>query len=167
MSDDKGLVQKIDPVAQRFVRFINFSPHPQGCWLWTGATHRKGYGLFSFRGKKVLAHRAAMALFGEEPSLDGLVLHSCDNPQCVNPMHLRLGSYADNALDRAKRDRSRKSKQGFPRGVRRQHGSRRFVARASVPGENRQAYLGSFDSVELATDVVAAARATYSWETKP
>lgn len=158
--------EDIDSVTQRFIRFINFNPHPQGCWLWTGTTHRKGYGLFSFHGKKILAHRVAMTLFGEEPAPGGLVLHSCDNPRCVNPSHLRLGSYADNALDRAKRDRSRKSKEGFPRGVRCQHGSHRFVARASVPGENRQAYLGSFDSTELAAEAVVAARAAYSWETK-
>ena len=82
-------------------------PEPMsGCYLWIGYTTSDGYGRFNFSGRIVNAHRVAYQQYkGAIP--DGLlVLHNCDNPACVNPGHLRLGSDVDNARDRAKRRRS-------------------------------------------------------------
>jgi hypothetical protein len=77
------------------------------CWTWLGPTNDTGYGILGFRGKQDRAHRVSYVLScGEIPN--GLhVLHSCDNPPCVNPKHLRLGTPADNAQDRAERGRYR------------------------------------------------------------
>lgn len=78
-----------------------------GCWNWT-ASRRHGYGQFSLGGvlgTMEQAHRVAYTLYiGVIP--DGMcILHSCDNPSCVNPQHLWVGSRADNNMDRDQKDR--------------------------------------------------------------
>jgi hypothetical protein len=83
-----------------------FTSDPKsGCWIWASSRNAKGYGIFWFRGKMVGAHRASYVLFrGEIP--DGqLVLHGCDNPPCVNPDHLFMGTHQDNMDDMAAKGR--------------------------------------------------------------
>lgn len=76
-----------------------------GCWNWTGATDRYGYGNMKRAGKSIRAHRYAFEkLVGPIPS-GACVLHSCDNPACVNPDHLRTGSQKDNIHDAIERGR--------------------------------------------------------------
>jgi hypothetical protein len=72
-----------------------------GCWVWRGALVRVGspYGRLRWRGKQTLAHRAAWEMtFGEIPN-GRYVCHHCDNPQCVRPDHLFLGTARMNVLD--------------------------------------------------------------------
>lgn len=78
---------------------------PSGCIEWHGSRNADGYGEFMQRPKKWRAHRAAWSLaHGDIP--DGQkVLHSCDNPRCVNVAHLRLGDQGDNLRDAYSRDR--------------------------------------------------------------
>jgi hypothetical protein len=71
-----------------------------GCWLWTGARWGNGYGTFApDRYHPTCAHRYAYELtYGPIP--DGhVVMHSCDNPQCVRPDHLSIGTQKDNLAD--------------------------------------------------------------------
>lgn len=74
---------------------------PSGCWEWTGGRHSYGYGVFMLPGsdKHVRAHRYSYErTYGPIP--DGLVvMHKCDNPPCVNPDHLQLGTKRDNIWD--------------------------------------------------------------------
>ncbi len=78
------------------------------CWDWTGLRSHAGYGHFRFRGGIRRAHRVAWELT-RGPIPDGLcVLHSCDNPSCVRPDHLFLGTNADNIRDKTVKGRAAK-----------------------------------------------------------
>lgn len=86
---------------------------PNECWLWVAARDRLGYGTFHVGGPRKRntmrkAHRVAYELTHGAIGDDLKVLHSCDNPQCVNPAHLRAGTQKDNALDREERGRAAK-----------------------------------------------------------
>ncbi len=77
-----------------------------GCWTWTGAMDGGGYGSVYWRGRNVAAHRASHECF-VGPIGDGLdVMHSCDNPPCINPAHLSSGTRAENLADMVRRGRS-------------------------------------------------------------
>jgi HNH endonuclease len=76
-----------------------------GCWNWTGSHHGKGYGHFRYGGHVEKAHRAAYRILCGVIPPGISVFHKCDNPQCVNPQHLWLGTNLDNVLDRQQKER--------------------------------------------------------------
>jgi hypothetical protein len=107
---------KYTPLAERFER--HYIPEPMsGCFLWTAAVTPDGYGLLAKEranqgdgGSMLLAHRASWELH-RGPILDDLhVLHSCDNPCCVNPDHLFLGTHSDNMKDSVAKGRKNNAK---------------------------------------------------------
>lgn len=78
-----------------------------GCWVWTGATANFGYGLVSIGGRQERAHRVAWAMFNG-PIPEGLkVIHTCDNPPCCRPDHLRVGTQWENMEDMTRKGRRR------------------------------------------------------------
>jgi hypothetical protein len=98
----------MNEMAVRFERL--FQPEPNsGCWLWTGAVSRQGYGAVSRRidGKRItLAHRYSWTIHRGSIPDGAQVLHRCDTPGCVNPDHLFLGDNAANVADKIAKGRS-------------------------------------------------------------
>lgn len=102
------------PLVDRLMEM--FIPEPMsGCWLWLGHHNKSGHGKITIadgtkRGRKEYAHRVSWLLF-RGPIPDGLhVLHDCDNPFCVNPDHLHLGTHADNMREASERGYSWKNR---------------------------------------------------------
>lgn len=92
------------PLINKFTEKVRIDD-VTGCWIWVGGMRYKGYGAFRIGLKHESAHRAAWIIYrGEIP--DGLsVCHHCDNPSCVNPDHLFLGTAKDNTQDMIQKGR--------------------------------------------------------------
>jgi hypothetical protein len=78
------------------------------CLVWNGnSKHTFGYGWINIRKKYIGAHRASWLVFKGKIPLNMCVCHICDNPSCINPEHLFLGTSSDNCKDRVKKGRSK------------------------------------------------------------
>lgn len=110
----RGLILR--SAEDRFWDKVDKSNGPDKCWLWTGAVSKdpkNAYGHFYWNGRSVKAHRASYELL-VAPIPDGLqVLHNCpdgDNPRCVNPSHLFVGTQGDNIQDAWRKGRFKGNK---------------------------------------------------------
>lgn len=92
------------PLRDRF--FADLEKVDSGCWEWCGTTNEDGYGRISDGTSSVAAHRFSFEFF-HHPILDNqfFVCHTCDNPSCVNPDHLFLGTNDDNQRDKCEKGR--------------------------------------------------------------
>jgi hypothetical protein len=96
-------------------RFWDNVQKGEGCWEWIGTKCLSGYGRIKTNYKRISAHRFMWELRnGPIPKLENsyhgiCVLHRCDNPSCVNPDHLFLGTNRDNSIDRDKKGRNKGS----------------------------------------------------------
>lgn len=143
---------------------VDRSGGAKACWPWLGATDKGGYGQFSVgrdgdRSLHDTSHRVALRLtLGR--AIDGWGLHSCDNPPCCNPAHLREGSRAENNDDALARHR-------FAIGER--HGSARLtdddvrIIRAHAANGESLTALATSHGVALPTVSDIVHRRTWSW----
>lgn len=91
--------------TQEFILSRSMPEPNTGCWFWLGRVDEYGYGHWRAYPNAVKAHRLSYALF-KGPIPPGMhVLHSCDQPGCVNPDHLRVGTAQDNSDDKVRRNR--------------------------------------------------------------
>ena len=93
----------LDVVKARFEQKFRVTP---SCWIWEGSRNGDGYGHFRYLGEVAKAHRVSYLLYVGEVPKHLKVRHKCDNPWCVNPNHLELGTDADNMADRSLRGRT-------------------------------------------------------------
>jgi hypothetical protein len=96
------------PAAERFWAKVDKRGEDE-CWEWKAARSKANYGSFDGCFGTAAAHRIAWMLANNAEVPPGMVMmHLCDNPPCCNPKHLRPGTYAENATDRAAKDRGRR-----------------------------------------------------------
>lgn len=122
--------------TSEIARFQKYAPTDgDGCHEWTSQIDKKGYGRLRAQGTSKLAHRIAYELANGPIPAGMEVCHSCDNPRCVNPSHLFLGTHNDNMKD------------GVAKG--------RFSRTHQAKGEQRY-------NAKLTNDDVLAIRAAYA-----
>jgi len=78
---------------------------PSGCWIWTGARSSAGYGQIRIQHRLYYAHRLMWIIMRGVIPYGLEILHKCDNPWCVNPDHLFIGSQSDNIIDSVSKGR--------------------------------------------------------------
>lgn len=105
MREPRTIPEITPAIVDRFNSFVRATEN--GCHLWTGTKNAKGYGHFGIGAEVHRAHRIAYVIgHGVRPERE-LVCHACDNPSCVNPDHLWLGSPKDNVRDMILKGRRR------------------------------------------------------------
>jgi len=113
------------------------------CWPWLGAIDTPGYGAFKFDGKKRNAHRVAYELANGPPLPGVWIEHTCDNPPCCNPAHLKPGTPKSNVDDMDRKGRRRQA-----RGV--------DAARARLTDEAVASMRREYVETEISTGELAA-----------
>jgi len=99
-------------------RFLSKVQMTHSCWIWkASAKNQFGHGSFSVGNKRKFAHRVSYELFVGPIPEGKCVLHTCDNPRCVNPGHLFIGTKKDNIKDALLKGRMKSWGKGAPKAI--------------------------------------------------
>lgn len=110
----RNAVSRSDSLWDRFYKLLGPTPPEEGCWVWPRCTRqnigkRQVVGNYARMGvggnRSDYVHRVSYMIHHGDIPEGGHVLHSCDNPPCVNPSHLRLGTPSDNQQESVEKGR--------------------------------------------------------------
>ena len=158
--NEGGEMSEQRSLLERFLEKVHIPSGSQtACWEWAGTTAADGgYGQIhegGEQGRRLLrVHRYAWSLANGDIPSGFHIRHRCDNPACVRPSHLELGTIADNNRDQSVRNRTHKSAAGLPFGVYR-HWDRWG---AHVWNGEKMCDLGTFNTIEEAAEVAMKSR---------
>ncbi len=138
-----------DKFAARLYRYIRFNG---SCWDFNGTIKNDGYPRIKVGKRPVSAHRASYYLHKGLIPEGMLVCHKCDNPKCINPLHLFLGTVRDNTIDALNKGRLETGAKGFKEFRKRVTAGEATLSYTGNPGEkNPQSKLTEADVVHIRT----------------
>ena len=136
------------PINVRLKKYIVAS---NGCWIWTGKKNKLGYGTITVNGVETRAHRAMYFMLNPDSDKNKVVMHVCDNPSCINPEHLKLGTQKENLEDMRTKGRG---KGGAPKGNKNAKGNTGWTKGGIVHILNRVPASKLGDEVEVPDELV-------------
>ena len=150
---------KATPASDRFWAFVVPEPN-SGCWLWDGPYNGKGYAQLAVDGRAQTASRFSLTLHGRAVPKGMSACHHCDNPACVNPAHLFIGTHAENMRDKVRKGRQGKcgpSSEGNPFAILTWVQARE-IKQAIAAGERLRAIAGRYGVSKGAVADISAGR---------